>query len=117
MFTDFNGTQILLSIMIVLLGVTLVIVGIQLFFVLKDLRRSLARTDRILADLEVVSHKMVSEQQYVEDILHTFHSFVTSLANTSASVSGITTKFVNPVSLGMAFFRAFTAMTGKHQRE
>ena len=38
MFDSFNSTQILLSIMIVLLGVTLVIVGIQLFFVLKDLR-------------------------------------------------------------------------------
>jgi hypothetical protein len=117
MFTDFNGTQILLSIMIVLLGVTLVIVGVQLFFVLKDLRRSLARTDRILADLEVVSNKMITEQQHLDDILHSLHAFVTSLANTSSSVSSLTSKFANPMAMGMAFFRAFNAITGKHHKD
>jgi uncharacterized protein YoxC len=116
MFDSFNGTQVLLSIMIILLGVTLVIVGIQLFFVLKDLRKSLARTERILTDMEQVSSRLITEQQYVDEILSSAHKLITSVTSATSSVSSIT-KFIGPASIGMSFIKSFSSILNKRQQE
>ena len=118
MFTSFNGTQILLSIMIVLLGVTLVIIGVQLFFVLKDLRKSLERTNRILADVEQISGRAVTEQQYIDEILHGLRSMVVSVSSATTSVSSVTSRIAGPTSMGLAMFQAVSGMMQKQrQRE
>jgi uncharacterized protein YoxC len=116
MFDSFNGTQILLSIMIVLLGVTLVIIGIQLFFVLKDLRKSLAKTDRILSDVEKISAKVVVQQEDADEILQAVRMVATSLSSTTNSVANVTGRIMGPASVGMAVFQAVTRVMAK-QRE
>lgn len=115
MFTSFNGTQLLLSIMIVLLGVTLVIVGIQLFFVLKDLRKSLARTDRILTDMEQISARLITEQQYVDEILESAHKLVTSVSSATSSVSAVG-KLIGPASIGVSFLKTFNGILNKREK-
>jgi uncharacterized protein YoxC len=116
MFESFNGTQILLSIMIVLLGVTLVIVGIQLFFVLKDLRRSLARTERVLSDMEQITAKVITEQQYVDEILETVHRLTQGISAGTTAVSSFS-RLMGPASVGMAFLKTFTGIMNKRQQE
>lgn len=115
MFTSFNGTQILLSIMIVLLGVTLVIIGIQLFFVLKDLRKSLEKTDRILTDVEKISSKAVVQQEYADEILQAVRVMALSVSQTTSSVSNVAGRVMGPASVGMAVFQAVTRMLAKQK--
>jgi|SRR5690606_7220439 len=115
MFTSFNGTQILLSIMIVLLGITLVIIGIQLFFVLKDLRKSLAKTDRILSDVEKISAKAVVQQEYADEILQAVKVMATSVSTTTSSVTNVAGKMMGPASIGMAVFQAVTKIMAKQR--
>lgn len=115
MFTSFNGTQILLSIMIVLLGITLVIIGIQLFFVLKDLRKSLAKTDRILSDVEKISAKAVVQQEYADEIIQAVRVMATSVSQTTNSVTNVAGRFMGPASVGMAVFQAVTKMMAKQK--
>ncbi len=112
MFESLNGTQILLAIMIVLLGVTLVIVGIQLFFVLKDLRKSLNRTERILTDMEQITSKLITEQQYVDEILESAHRLMQTVSTGTNAVSSLT-KMIGPASIGMSFLKSFTAIMNK----
>lgn len=115
MFTSFNGTQILLSIMIVLLGVTLVIIGIQLFFVLKDLRKSLEKTDRILGDVEKISAKAVVQQEYADEILQAVRQMATSVSHTTSSVSNVAGRVMGPASVGLAVFQAVTRIMAKQR--
>ncbi len=112
-----TGTQILLSIMIVLLGVTLIVIGIQLFFVLKDLRKSLARTERILADVEKVSAKAVIQQQYADEVLQGLRTMVSSVSSATSSVSHLTTKFLGPASVGLTAFQTVSRIIAKQQEQ
>lgn len=50
-----DPTQIVLLIMIVVLGVTLTLVGIQFFLILRELEKSLQKTNLILEDTRVFS--------------------------------------------------------------
>lgn len=116
MFASFNGTQILLSIMIVLLGVTLVIVGIQLFFVLKDLRKSLTRTERILTDMEQITAKLITEQQYVDEILESAHRLMQGVSAGTSAVSSFS-RLIGPASVGMSFLKTFTGIMNKRSHQ
>ena len=100
--------------MIVLLGVTLVIIGIQLFFVLKDLRKSLAKTDRILSDVEKISAKAVVQQEYADEIIQAVRVMATSVSTTTNSVTNVASRIMGPASVGMAVFQAVTKMMAKH---
>lgn len=114
MFESLNSTQILLCIMIVLLGVTLIIVGIQLFFVLKDLRKSLVRTDRVLADMEQITSKIIVEQQYVDETLENTHHLMKSVSS-GTNVLNSFTKYFGPASIGMSFIKGLTAVLNKKE--
>jgi len=50
--------QILLTIVVVVLTIILVAVGIQVFLILKELRRSVQKTNKILDDAQEVSHSV-----------------------------------------------------------
>jgi hypothetical protein len=115
MFESFNSTQILLSIMIVLLGVTLIIVGIQLFFVLKDLRKSLARTERILTDMEQITSRAIVEQQYLDEILESAHRLMQGIASGTSAVTSVS-KLLGPASIGMSFLKTFTNIMSKRSQ-
>lgn len=112
MFENLNSTQILLSIMIILLGVTLIIVGIQLFFVLKDLRKSLVKADRVLDNMEQVTAKVIVEQQYVDEILETTHRFVQTVSS-GTSALGSFSKYIGPATVGMSFVKGLLASLNK----
>lgn len=112
MFESLNSTQILLSIMIVLLGVTLVIVGIQLFFVLKDLRKSLIRSEKVLSDMEQITTRLITEQQYVDEILENAHHLMRGITNGSSAVTSIA-KLLGPASVGMGFLKTFNNIISK----
>lgn len=110
---DLSGSEIILTIMIVLLGITLVIIGIQLFFVLKDLRKSLARTDRILSDVEKVSAKVVVQQEHADEILQGLRTMVSSVSTATSSVSNLTSKFLGPASVGLTAFQTVSRILAK----
>jgi uncharacterized protein YoxC len=112
MFGSMNTTQILLSIMILLLGVTLVIVGIQLFFVLKDVRRNLEKTHKILGDVEQITAKAVVEQVYLDDILVGLKGMVGSMSSATSSVTSVT-KMFSPGGAGTAMFSVVNRMLQK----
>jgi len=52
-----DTTQIVLLSVIIVLSIFLVVLGVQLFFVLKDLRKSLSRMNRLFDDAD----QLVSE--------------------------------------------------------
>lgn len=114
---DLSGSELILTIMIVLLGITLVIIGIQLFFVLKDLRKSLARTDRILSDVEKVSARVVVQQQHADEILQGLRTMVSSVSTATSSVSNITSKFLGPASVGLTAFQTVSRILAKQQAQ
>jgi hypothetical protein len=116
MFGTMNGTQILLSIMIILLGVTLVIVGIQLFFVLKDLRKNLEKTSRILSDVEKISSRAVVEQQYIDDILTGLKGVVSTVSGATSQMTAVSKSF-NPATMGLAVFQAVNSILRRKRRE
>lgn len=51
--------QVALIFLILLLGVLLTVLGIQVFFILKDLKSSLNRLDRVLGDDHEVAIKTI----------------------------------------------------------
>ena len=118
MFGSLNGTQLLLSVMILLLGVTLVIIGIQLFFVLKDLRKNLDKTQRILTDIELISGKAVKEQQYLDEVLSSMRTMFGSVSTATTSVSAMTHKLLGPSSVGLTLLQAVnTVIQRRKERE
>ena len=50
--------QVALILLIVVLGVFLSILGIQVFFILKDLRRSLNKLDEVLNDAQNIAYDL-----------------------------------------------------------
>lgn len=50
-----DTVQAVLLFVIVLLTILFVVLGIQVFFLLKDLRMSLKRTNKILDDVEIIT--------------------------------------------------------------
>jgi uncharacterized protein YoxC len=109
-----NGTQILLAIMIVLLGVTLVIVGIQVFFVLKDLRKNLEKTNRILTDVEQITARAVVEQQYLDEILLVIRGVMHSVNGVGQSLTSAN-KVLGPGSVGLAMFQAVSRVMKRRE--
>ena len=51
-------TQILLVIIIVVLTIFLIVLGIEVFFVLKDLRRTLSKFNRVLTTVDDISQSV-----------------------------------------------------------
>jgi uncharacterized protein YoxC len=70
--------QIALVLLILVLAILLSVLGIQVFFILKDLRRSMDRMDRMLADIEKPVH-LVGE---VADVVDAGAKLAQSLAST-----------------------------------
>ena len=82
---------------------------------LKDLRKNLEKTNRILDDVEHISARAVTEQQYLDDVLRGLRSMVGSVSSATGSVSTMTNRLVGPASMGMAMFQAVTSMMHKQR--
>lgn len=60
--------QIALVLLIVLLGVFLAILGIQVFFILKDLRKSLDKIDLLMSDAHIIASDLERPLKTVSDV-------------------------------------------------
>lgn len=60
--------QIALILLIILLGVFLSVLGIQVFFILKDLRRSLDKLDDVLEDAKHITEDLEKPAKAVGEV-------------------------------------------------
>lgn len=67
--------QILLSILFVVLGVTLTLVGIQLYWLLKELREGVKKTNLILENAEKLSVTLTEGSSKIKDNLGSLVTF------------------------------------------
>lgn len=68
--------QIALIFLIVLLSVFLSVLGIQVFFILKDLRRSLDKLDRVLESTEDIADNLERPVRAVSEVTQVLESGV-----------------------------------------
>lgn len=64
-----ESTQILLIVVITILTIVLTLIGIQFFFILKELKRSVQKVNKMLDDGTLVSHLVVKSVTGVSGIL------------------------------------------------
>lgn len=53
-----DSVQLVLVMVIVVLAVLLIVLGIQVFFILKDLRKTIAKTNKVLDNAEVITENV-----------------------------------------------------------
>lgn len=63
-----NVIQIVLLSVIVLLSIILVILGVQVFFILKDFRQTVKKTNKILDDVDLITENVTSSVNSFSDI-------------------------------------------------
>ena len=68
-----DTTQILLLILIVILGGTLVLIGIQLYFILRELRKGIQNVNSLLEELHDAAGNLTSSTQHVKDSMKEVH--------------------------------------------
>lgn len=73
--------QIALVLLILLLGVMLSILGIQVFFILKDLRKSLDKLELILNDAHEIAENVDKPLQAAADVVSAVESGVKTVKN------------------------------------
>jgi hypothetical protein len=109
--------QIVLTVVVAFVGLTLVLVGIQLFFVLKDLRKNLEQTTRILTDVEKISSRAVEEQRFIDDILGAVSQMVGAVSGMTQSV-GAVGRALNPATtVGLSVLQIATKILQRHKHE
>ncbi len=64
-----NIIQIVLLSVIVLLSIILVILGIQVFFILKDFRQTVQKTNKILDDVDLLSQNIIRPVSSLSDMI------------------------------------------------
>lgn len=68
--------QIALILLIVVLGVFLSVLGIQVFFILKDLKRSLEKLDQVLEDAHHITEDLEKPARAVSEVTQVLESGV-----------------------------------------
>ncbi|OGE25382.1 hypothetical protein A3H85_00965 [Candidatus Daviesbacteria bacterium RIFCSPLOWO2_02_FULL_40_8] len=68
--------QVALILLIVVLGVFLSILGIQVFFILKDLRRSLNKLDEVLNDAQNIADDLEKPSRAIGEVTEVLESGV-----------------------------------------
>ncbi|MBU1110261.1 hypothetical protein KKB83_01440 [Patescibacteria group bacterium] len=91
-----STVQTLLIIMIILLGTTLTVIGAQVYFVFKELRESVKRTNKILLDVEVITD---------------------GVANGAVQITETLGKIKDTLSLAMIGKRVWEIIRGEEQEE
>jgi len=64
-----DSVQILLTVVVTTLTVLLVIIGVQVFLILKEVKKTLSRANKILDDIEVLTN---SVSKPIEEAAHFF---------------------------------------------
>lgn len=75
----FNSTQLILIIVVVVLSVLLSLIGIQVFFILKEVQKSVQKANKMLDDTGVITESISKP--------------IASLSNSLTSLSSITGLF------------------------
>lgn len=60
--------QIVLLSVIVLLSIILIILGIQVFFILRDLRQTVKKTNKVLDDINLISESVAKPVSSLGDL-------------------------------------------------
>ena len=64
-----DPVQAVLLIVIVLLTILLLVLGIQIFFILKELRRTLSRATRVLENTESITESVSEPMSFLSGLL------------------------------------------------
>jgi len=64
-----DPVQAVLLIVIVLLAMLLLVLGIQIFFILKELRRTLSRATRVLENTESITESVSEPMSFLSGLL------------------------------------------------
>ena len=64
-----DGTQLLLVLVVITLTVILSAVGIQLFLVLRDVRVTLIKVNKVLSDASIISEVLVKPASLVNGLM------------------------------------------------
>jgi uncharacterized protein YoxC len=64
-----DSAQILLTVVVTALTVLLVIIGIQVFFILKEVQKTLSRVNKILDDVEVLAESVLKPVREASNFL------------------------------------------------
>ena len=64
-----DAVQIVLLFVIVLLTILLVVLGVQVFFILKELRKTIFRATRILENTEVITESVSEPMSFISTFL------------------------------------------------
>lgn len=72
-----DPVQTTLLVVIILLTVLLIVLGVQIFFILKGLRTTVARTNRILEDTETITESVSEPMSFISSLLFSSKSLST----------------------------------------
>ncbi|MCA9397653.1 hypothetical protein KC573_02390 [candidate division WWE3 bacterium] len=89
-----DTTQILLLILTVLLGGTLILIGIQLYFILRELRKGMQNVNSLLEEFQSAAGNLTSSTQHIKDSMREVHDMTVKVKE------GISTPLVS----GLASF-------------
>ena len=72
-----DTVQIVLLFVIVLLAVLFVVLGIQVFFILRELRTTLTKTNKILDEIDQLTESVSEPVSFISGILFSSKTFAT----------------------------------------
>lgn len=72
-----DPVQATLLVVIILLTILLLVLGIQIYFILKGLRTTVARTNRILEDTETITESVSEPMSFLSSLLFSSKSLST----------------------------------------
>jgi hypothetical protein len=72
-----DSVQAVLLVVIVLLTLLLLVLGVQIFFILKGLRTTVARTNKILSDTEAITQSVSEPMTFLSSLLFSSKSLST----------------------------------------
>ena len=64
-----DPVQVILLLVISLLTILLLVLGVQVFFILKELRRTIRRTNRILENTETITESVSEPISFLSEIV------------------------------------------------
>lgn len=70
-----DSVQLVLLIVIIILAVIFVVLGIQVFFILKELKNTLAKTNKILDEVESLTESISEPVSFISGLLFSSKTF------------------------------------------
>lgn len=86
-----DTTQILLLFLIIIIGGTLVLVGVQMYLILRELRKAVTRVNGVLDEFHQTSVNVTSTTQHIKETFGEFHVLASNITEgvTAPAVTGV----------------------------